>query len=88
MTTIQAEPQNALSFDGYMLDVEIKWNQIQSDGESGRYVGPWVGRFAPHHAPRSQWLLWEGHALRFHILCVQCGKPWEAPGMLCEKPHN
>lgn len=23
-----------------------------------------------------------------HPLCVQCGKPWEAPGRLCEKPHN
>lgn len=23
-----------------------------------------------------------------HPLCVQCGKPWEAPGMLCEKRHN
>lgn len=23
-----------------------------------------------------------------HPLCVQCGKAGEAPGMLCEKPHN
>lgn len=23
-----------------------------------------------------------------HPLCVQCGKPWKAPGRLCEKPHN
>lgn len=23
-----------------------------------------------------------------HPLWVQCGKAWEAPGMLCEKPHN
>lgn len=50
--------------------LSFKWLWI------GFHCGLWAARLAPHHASRSQWLLWGGHALRLHILSVSnVGKP-------------